>query len=352
MSTLATTTSSSSSMELPKRKRKRTRTRKTKGGDGDAEDGEEQEQQEMPAVAAVQSEVKQGSIPSASTGSEQGVDTSASTSRPDTDIPPPKEEIEKKKDEEDNDDDDEEGGDDDALGKKKRKRNRKRSKKGGDQTTPASSNTAAASSTESTSLSQALSTNPITNPEQDEELPSEGAKQAALTYAYTHNTSRSTWKFQKAKEAWLQRHLLTVPLSSETGQQSETGRTDTISGDPSSEETQPTVDNSIPDKYLPLVVNYLSTMQGKAKDRLIGELRNVIASMKALPSEEEQLQENANQVPAAPTSSGAKSVSFADVADEQNRKDEGLTTLSEERKQRDEIRWKGHRAERVLQWLS
>lgn len=345
MSALASTSTSTPMMDdLPKRKRKRTRSRKSKGGpteedgDDDEVDSGVQPEEKDGAKSAVKEDVKPSATKQSQSNEESKPQSSSSDAKAD-----------------DNDNDSADEGEGEGEGKKKRKRKRNRSKKGGEDSTQSgaststNASTSAVASTASASLSQELKTVP--NPESDDSLPSESAKKAALTYACIHHTSRSSWKFQTAKQAWLQRHLLTCPLPTEVRIESE-GRTDTISGDPSAEDVQPVVDNSIPDTYLPLVVNYLGTMQGKSKERLLNELRGVVASMKALPTEEEQLQANVTQVEPTTTSTGSKTVSFADVADEQNRRDEGLETLSEEKRKRDEIRWKGNRAERVLQWLA
>lgn len=190
---------------------------------------------------------------------------------------------------------------------------------------------------------------------------------AALHYAYLHHTSRDKWKFQKAKEAWLLRHLLSVPMTTQPSHESDTQtkqtessepnhtRTDTISGEGQQDDdatSTPQIDHSISDQYLPLVVNYLSTMQGKSKERLVADLQKVVEEGKSLPPPVEAAEEQAVAAPETPgstsTTTTKKTVSFADVADEQNQREQGE---SSESSSREDLRWKSARAEKVLHWL-
>lgn len=362
--------------ELPKRKRKRTRTRKSgKTGGGDARENEDEEEEQRDAVqqatgavvaataatatATATATPTQTPTPTTTAGKSKEVTQEVTPAQDTNTAQPPATAVQPDATDADDADSDDDAGA--ASTGKKRKRNRKRSKKGAD------ADAAAAAPP----LADALSSVP--DPHNDAALAADEAaatKRAALCYAHTHHASRSTWKFQKAKEAWLLRHLLTPPPPQQPAIQSEptaatAARTDTVSGDDAGDapasSSSPQVDNAIPDAYLALVANYLATMQGKSKERLVQELRGVVDAGNALPAEEaveeEQAAAEAAATTTATTSDSApprtKSVSFADVADEQNARDDGgAPGEQQQRKERDQLRWKSARARVVLQWLS
>jgi hypothetical protein len=184
----------------------------------------------------------------------------------------------------------------------------------------------------------------------------------ALSYAYIFHTSRQAWKFQKAKEGWLLRHLLDHPTPAAATEAAApasaepTARTDTVSGEPADEAAQEEqVDNSIPDAYIALAGHYLSTMQGKSKDRLKEELQRAVAAGEALPAEAPEIEQPqelliAPTSEAEPTTNGeSKGVRFADMADESNQHSSAKEDV--EKAKRERVRWQAARAQTVLSIL-
>lgn len=343
--------------ELPKRKRKRTRTRKTRLDTDAADAGSEDEEQT--AIAGPGTAIEQKT--------ETSTEPSITASRPSTNQT--------------------EAGSSNTAAvvadegqPKKRKRNRKRSGKKGDeeeeedQANPAEQKTippkASAASLPSSlpaastaRLDQELKTNGIPDPTKDASL-SYGLKNA-LTYAYVFQTSRADWKFQKAKEGWLLRHLLTPPqdltgTATKPIASGEGAATATASEGQAEGIAEETVeDMCIPETYLALVTKYLSTMQGKSQLRLREDLQKTVQEFDALPPLAEAASETTTtttSVPVKDQEAGAatsdadgKTVSFADMAEEQNAEEDGTAEL---RRQRQLLEWKGSRARKVLQWLS
>ncbi|PWN19842.1 hypothetical protein BCV69DRAFT_300147 [Microstroma glucosiphilum] len=378
--------SSHANNDLPKRKRARTRKRKSGAAAGPTDQDDEDEESHQTSIIGNETiPVNDHASTSASSLKGKGKETAPTSAKQPpmdsvkvapasatSDVVTTSETASKRTDEADSDDDDE-AGEGNAAGRK-RKRTRKRSKKGGqaDTATAAGSESngakaaqgaesavapSAAAQAPGEELSQQLAQTP--DPAQDESI-SQGAKNA-LIYAYIFCTSRQVWKFQKAKEGWLLRHILDhpSPAATETAAPASAepvARTDTVSGEPADEAAQEEqVDTSIPDAYIALVGHYLSTMQGKSKDRLREELQRAIAAAEALPTEAPEI-EQPQELASAPASEpeviangDSKGVRFADMADESNEQSSAREDV--EKAKRERLRWQAARARSVLNIL-
>ncbi|PWN92067.1 hypothetical protein FA10DRAFT_82277 [Acaromyces ingoldii] len=162
-------------------------------------------------------------------------------------------------------------------------------------------------------------------PEEDGAL-GEPAKRA-LEYARQYHLDRPAWKFNKARQLWLIRHALSMPTSEglSANPSEDVANKEAVSKenkDPSKEEEEE--EEEIPpfwtDRWTVLAGSYLATVQGGAKERLIGSLREAAtAEIPAIPQRATAEAEDSFATSAADEKS--KSVSFGDLAMTKEAKD-------------------------------
>ncbi|KAI0772642.1 hypothetical protein BC629DRAFT_1529151 [Irpex lacteus] len=121
------------------------------------------------------------------------------------------------------------------------------------------------------------------DPSSDELLSEQANK--ALSYAYAQVDTPSSWKFNKARQNWLIRNVLS--------------------------------EEAIPDDYVPLVNRYLSGVQGGAREALVKSCQAVIAGQSEADDANPPSQVDGSEE--KPTA--ASKVSFADTAKEQRARD-------------------------------
>jgi hypothetical protein len=147
----------------------------------------------------------------------------------------------------------------------------------------------------------------------------------ALMYAYQYHTDRDNWKFNKAKQEYLIRHMLTPPLEQEgtsVAQGEEQEQRQEAEAEAETETHTNLADQHWPDVWNRCVAKYLITIQGAAKERLIDTLTK--ASQRDIPKMVEAVDQsnvvaNTSEPPApAPAAAGSKSVSFGALAMEQD----------------------------------
>lgn len=139
----------------------------------------------------------------------------------------------------------------------------------------------------------------------------------ALGYARQYHLARSDWKFNKAKQEYLIRHMLTPPPAQSAGgivgnQQDAEKETEGDGDDIASTPDQ----QHWPDEWNHCVAKYLATIRGRARERLFDVL--TMAAKQVIPAEPVQVVSAADLtagVPAANTATKKKSVvSFGDLA--------------------------------------
>jgi hypothetical protein len=136
----------------------------------------------------------------------------------------------------------------------------------------------------------------------------------ALAYARQYHLARSEWKFNKAKQEYLIRHMLTPPPAA-----SQSTKADKIVDEAKDEEAEDgdTIldQQHWPDEWNKCVAKYLATIQGKAKERLFDNLTK--AAEQVIPMMPAQIESAiaSNTTPASNAAiSEKKSVSFGDLA--------------------------------------
>ncbi|UZJ57278.1 hypothetical protein CBS101457_006598 [Exobasidium rhododendri] len=147
----------------------------------------------------------------------------------------------------------------------------------------------------------------------------------ALRYARQYHVDRANWKFNKAKQEYLIRHMLTPPVERKDGategQRDGEGDGDGKGEDGGDDEGKPAIDQFWPDDWNRCVAKYLITIQGKAKERLF-DILNLAAQRDVPPvAQEQSMTPGDSSTAALPPHSAptveAKSVSFGDLAMEQ-----------------------------------
>ncbi|KAI0742134.1 hypothetical protein BC629DRAFT_1740279 [Irpex lacteus] len=121
------------------------------------------------------------------------------------------------------------------------------------------------------------------DPSSDESLSDQANK--ALSYAYAQVDTPSSWKFNKARQNWLIRNVLS--------------------------------EEAIPDDYVPLVNRYLSGVQGGAREALVKSCQAVIAGQSEADDANPPSQVDGSEE--KPTA--APKVSFTNTAKEQRARD-------------------------------
>lgn len=173
----------------------------------------------------------------------------------------------------------------------------------------------------------------------------------ALAYARQYHVDRANWKFNKAKQEYLIRHMLTPPIEPESVEKGP-GEGGKAEGD-EAEEGGNAKDQYWPDDWNRCVARYLATIQGKAKERLFEVLRQ--ANRQEMPSLAHEVSSRTAQPSLDPphpvsASTAMKSVSFGDLAMAQDATDstQGAApdALSDVEIRR--IRFEKERAEKLL----
>lgn len=187
----------------------------------------------------------------------------------------------------------------DADGKRKRKRKRSTKKKAENGDVAASAPT--------------VEVGP--DPSADLRL-SEQAKQA-ISYAQTYVSNKTQWKFNKARQNWLLRNALSVPPADYDAALARK-RSDLKSGEASNaEEDDEEGETFVPDDFVPVVAAYLKSVLGGAKVRLVQTLNEALQAAEVPVAPPMDAPATITDVAASEAPTTGKSVSFADMAMEQ-----------------------------------
>ncbi|KIL00005.1 hypothetical protein PAXRUDRAFT_68114, partial [Paxillus rubicundulus Ve08.2h10] len=117
---------------------------------------------------------------------------------------------------------------------------------------------------------------PFPDPSKDGSLAEQNRK--ALSYAYQRFLDPQSWKFNKARQNWLIRHVWS--------------------------------ENAIPEIYVPLLTKYFADIRGSARQKLIDSCNSKISSPAVAPVEGAQLHDStdAKESSAHPTAERARSL--------------------------------------------
>jgi hypothetical protein len=146
----------------------------------------------------------------------------------------------------------------------------------------------------------------------------------ALRYARLYHVDRANWKFNKAKQEYLIRHMLTPPIENDGavpgGEKGEEAAKNEEEEEKGAE--RGASDQHWPDEWNRCVAKYLVTIQGKAKQRLLDILneaarREIPPIAQDVAAAGEGQEHDSDAVAPSVSTLGAKSVSFGDLAMEQ-----------------------------------
>ncbi|SNX83170.1 uncharacterized protein MEPE_01876 [Melanopsichium pennsylvanicum] len=233
----------------------------------------------------------------------------------------------------DDDDSHNDGEAGDADGKRKRKRKRTTKLKSAEGNTEVaeviSSASVPATSTPKTFIVSSEKVGP--DPNTDLRL-SDQAKQA-IQYAQLYTKDKSQWKFNKAKQNWLLRNALSVPPSdydsalARKQPDSKASAEGVADGLEAAEEGE----NFVPEDFVPVVTAYLNSVMGGARQRLIESLKEAVNAPAVVITTQPQVTSGAAKTTItsedSPNCEAKKSVSFGNLAMEEEKKEEAVEAL-------------------------
>lgn len=176
---------------------------------------------------------------------------------------------------------------------------------------------------------------------------------SALLYSRQYFLDRTNWKFNKAKQEYLIRHMLNVPpqISISASQSNSTDGNAKSEADESKDKDEIVASQPFfPEEWVECIARYLNTIQGQAKQRVIDTLN--IKAQQEIPSQPVTAT-TAIDLATKPTSSSngeiKKSVSFGDLAMKQD-DSPGATQLSDQERHR--LQFEKERAIKLLSFIS
>lgn len=143
------------------------------------------------------------------------------------------------------------------------------------------------------------------------------ATMAALGYAKVYLLERPSWKFSKARQEHLIRHMLSRPISMSDGRVEQANKEAGEDKEHGVDEDDAPQASWWPDEWNGCVALYLATVQGAAKARLLQRLRDAAAqSVPEVPLPAAPKQETDTNGPSSEVQQNqqAKSVRFAEMA--------------------------------------